>query len=109
MVRRASRRDFLMSNVTDRRAARFAVGACALAGLVLVGCSSSDSQRAEHGYYPGRDISPTADSSVGDQAAIKRMMTMTHDTNLRRFNDDLYRAFLLDAPSTMSPKRGIWY
>ncbi|GAB4554273.1 MAG: hypothetical protein Tsb0013_16820 [Phycisphaerales bacterium] len=98
-----------MSNVTDRRATLLSLGACALACVVMVGCSSDEPQRIPHGYYPDRDITPVADSSVGGSDAIERMAAFSRDTNLRRLQDDVHRMFLLDKPTSLSPKRGIWF
>lgn len=99
-----------MMTSTNTRLPRLFVGAAAsvlLAGT-LVGCSNGP-ERVEHKYYPGHDITPVAESSLGSSDEIDRTVTFTFDTNLRRLQDDVHRMFLLDAPSTLSPKRGIWY
>ncbi|MEM1422662.1 MAG: hypothetical protein AAGH64_01540 [Planctomycetota bacterium] len=97
-----------MSNVSDRRFARLGLGACALAGLVLVGCAAEESQRIPHGYYPDRDITPVANSTVGGEEAIERMAAFSRNTNLRRMTDDWYRLWRLDTPSSLSSKPGNW-
>ena len=97
-----------MSNVTDRRTARFALGVCALAGLVMVGCAAEEPQRISHGYYPDRDITPVANSSIGGDDAIERRAAISRNTNLRRLNDDLHSFFLLERPSRMSSRPTIW-
>ena len=98
-----------MSKVSDRRFIGVALGACALVGCVMVGCASDEPQRIAHGYYPDRDITPSSNSTEGDQAAVDRMIAFSRDTNLRRMNDDLHRLLMIDKPNSLSPKRGIWY
>ena len=97
-----------MSNVSDRRFARVGLGACALVCLVMVGCAADESQQIPHGYYPDRDITPVADSSVGGKEAIDRMAAFSRNTNLRRLNDDWIRLWKLDQPSNLSSTPGIW-
>ena len=96
-----------MQAVSVRCFRTVALGALGVSLLGMVGCSSSE--KTAHGYYPDRDITPVATSSLGGTDAVDRMVTFTNNTNLRRAHDDVQRFLLLDKPTGLSPKHGTWF
>ncbi|MEO1128779.1 MAG: hypothetical protein AAFX05_03615 [Planctomycetota bacterium] len=86
------------------RSKRWIVGlsVAALGSVVLTGCGSGTSKHAFR-------LNPTPDLHTASQNAdeINNRITITNDTNLRYFNEDLGRLFLLDRPSGLN-KRGLF-
>jgi len=80
-----------------RTTQRFAILAAATLGAaLLVGCHGSG-RAAEF----RKDPTPVADSLSRSNDEILNRITRTNDTNLRAFNEDLGRLFLLDRPSRL--------
>ncbi|TVQ65533.1 MAG: hypothetical protein EA379_00010 [Phycisphaerales bacterium] len=83
--------------------ARRAVAAFSLAGLfvALAGCSAQEQRLASYRSNP----TPEIDTRSQRPDDINNRLTITNDTNLRLFNEDLGRLFLMDRPSRLSRQR----
>lgn len=82
---------------TRRRATLVLLAASAAAAS---GCNSQSSRLAAYRANP----TPELDTTSQRRHDMDNRMTVTNDTNLRMFNEDLGRMFFLDRPSRLSPK-----
>ncbi|MBL0927954.1 MAG: hypothetical protein IBJ11_09945 [Phycisphaerales bacterium] len=84
-------------------AVRFAMLAAAGAFAVAGGCSKDN--RADSWRWNPSPAEMTLQQRDED---IANRIAVTNDENLRQFNSDLGRLFLLDRPSRMSPEPSPW-
>ena len=67
----------------------------------LAGCSAQEQRLASYRSRP----TPEIDTRSQRPDDIDNRLTVTNDTNLRLFNEDLGRLFLMDRPSRLSRQR----
>ncbi len=79
-----------------------AVLSLAAAASTLVGCSSSGPRHAGDVSAIRRNPSPAMHTLAGRRADAYNRRTVTTDTNLRMFTEDMERLFLLDRPSNLT-------
>jgi hypothetical protein len=78
-----------------------ALGGALVAAATLIGCSTSGSYSKAKDYQ--LNPSPELDTLHERDIDITNRMSITMDENLRMFNEDLGRVFLLDRQSRLSP------
>lgn len=84
-----------------RRIVCLAVCSAALcASMASIGCSSGDKHTARFRSNP----TPELDTLARRRTDIDNRLTITNDTNLRSFNEDIGRLLLLDRPSRLTPQ-----
>lgn len=91
-----TRRSDLTFVPTPRLKAALLVAAVGVVGLG--GCDSSGGRKDAYRLNP----TPELDTHAQRRDDIDNQLTLTNDTNLRMFNEDVGRFWLLDRPSRLS-------
>ena len=96
-----------MRSQFSARPTRVLLGAFALVGVALAssGCASREEAREariHHMYYPGKDVTPVANSPRGGKDALANMGTFAWDTNLRLLQEDWHRMWFVTQPSELT-------